>query len=234
MKLKRKAKFYFRKKINNWLFVYFFLGCLFVILFLNIFNIKLKPKIEDILVYEVNKSIYDYIFYMFDIDILTNENIMNIISFQKNKDDEIIAVDYNFNMAYEYLSDGMGKLYEDVDKLKIDFAYFDSNKNIFLIPSGMGTGNMFLERMGFKVPCKIDLLNHVNMGFKTKVTNYGVNNILVELYLVIETNNKMIVPYSEHQFGETYEIVLASKVIMGSVPLYYGDTIEKSSAIISS
>ena len=72
------------------------------------------------------------------------------------------------------------------------------------------------------------------MGFKTKVTNYGVNNILVELYLVIETNNKMIVPYSEHQFGETYEIVLASKVIMGSVPLYYGDTIEKSSAIISS
>jgi len=56
----------------------------------------------------------------------------------------------------------------------------------------------------------------------------------MELYVVITTKNQLVVPYKEKEFGNTYEIIIASKVIIGNIPIYYGDTIEKSSAIISS
>ena len=33
------------------------------------------------------------------------------------------------------------------------------------------------DNLGFNVPCKINVINKVDIGFKTKVKNYGVNNL---------------------------------------------------------
>lgn len=235
MILHKNRKFIFKKKyIKNNFLVIVSLFAFFVFTLLLFFNMKIRPKIENIIIYNVNKSIYDYIFNMFSLDTLVNEDIMNIINMQKNENDEIIAVDYNFSKAYEYLSKGMTNLYKDIDKINIKMDGFDKQKKVLFIPSGMGSNNIFLENMGFKVPCKIKLMSSVNMGFKTKVSNYGINNLLMELYVVITTKNQLVVPYKEKEFGNTYEIIIASKVIIGNIPIYYGDTIEKSSAIISS
>ncbi len=69
---------------------------------------------------------------------------------------------------------------------------------------------------------------------KTKVKNYGVNNLLVELYLVIGVNSFIMSPSTYKEFGNTYEIIVSSKVVVGRIPVYYGDVIEQSSAIVSS
>ena len=41
-------------------------------------------------------------------------------------------------------------------------------------------------------------------------------------------------PNSYKEFNNSYEIIAASKVVMGKIPLYFGDTMEQSSAIVSS
>ena len=41
-------------------------------------------------------------------------------------------------------------------------------------------------------------------------------------------------PSTYKEFGDTYEIIVASKVVVGKIPVYYGDSIEQSSAIVSS
>lgn len=240
MKLKKMKKFKtssFKNgtlQLKTKLLVLFLFLSLFTYTLLQNINLKLRPKIETIIENSVNKSIYSYIFYMFNKDTLVNEDLMDIISLQKNEEGEIVSIDYRFNKAYEYLSDSMVILYDNIGNMEFDVKYFDQDKNIFFVPLGMATNNLLLENMGFKIPCKVELLSDANMGFKTKVTNYGINNILVELYLVISVKNNLFIPNTSSQFGNTYEIVLASKIVMGSVPSYYGDSIEKSSTILSS
>ena len=88
--------------------------------------------------------------------------------------------------------------------------------------------------IGFKIPCKVNYISDVDMGFKTKVSDYGLNNLLIELYLCINVKNELMSPSSFYTFGESYELIIASKIVMGRIPNYLGDTIEKSSSIVSS
>ena len=95
-------------------------------------------------------------------------------------------------------------------------------------------GNLLFNNFGFKIPCRVEFVHDMDMGFKTKVTNYGVNNLLIELYIVIDIKSYIMAPNSYKEFNNSYEIITASKVVMGKIPLYFGDTMEQSSAIVSS
>ena len=71
-------------------------------------------------------------------------------------------------------------------------------------------------------------------NFKTKVVNYGMNNVLVELYLVVKIESWFINPFDENKFGEEYEYIISSQIINGSIPQYFGGVIEKASSIVTS
>ena len=72
------------------------------------------------------------------------------------------------------------------------------------------------------------------MSFKTKVKEYGINNVLVELYLNIRIVNDIITIGSRDSFENNFEVIIASRLITGDIPDYYGGIIEKSSSIVSS
>ena len=88
--------------------------------------------------------------------------------------------------------------------------------------------------MGFKIPMKINFIHDVDMGLKTKVRNYGVNNILIELYVVIDIKSNIMSPSSYKEFSNSYEVVVASKIVVGEIPVYMGDSIEKTEEILTS
>jgi hypothetical protein len=52
--------------------------------------------------------------------------------------------------------------------------------------------------------------------------------------MVIDVKNYIMSPSTYKEFGEKYEILVASKIVMGRIPSYYGNVIEKSSSIVSS
>lgn len=221
-----------RKKRNKYVII--FMVFLVTFWILNNINNKLVPYIEKVVEKYVKRDVYNYVFYIFDKEILTSEELGNIVNLNMNKQGEVVSVDYKFNIAYKYLSDGMNDLYDNVKNIKLDTDYYDKNKSLFFIPSGIVTGNYLLENFGFKIPCKINFLSDIDMSFKTKVKDYGMNNLLVELYLVINVKNDMISPSSFYEFGESYEMIIASEVVVGKIPVYYGNELEKSSAIVSS
>ena len=165
---------------------------------------------------------------------LDNEELLDVISLNLNNKGELIAVDYKFNIAYEYLSDGLNFLYEKINNLEPSMAYYTGEKGIYFVPVGLINHNVLTENLGFKIPIKINFISDIEMGFKTKVSDYGMNNLLVELYLEIEVENDLITPNTKDSFSEKYEIIIASKVIIGSIPNIYGGVIEKDSAIVSS
>lgn len=226
MKLKRRKK---RSVLFTILLI--IINSIFLI---NVIGKNITPYIEQMVKNYVNKGIYHYVFNIFDNDILVNNEMINIITLNMNSDKEVVSVDYKLNIAYKYLSEGMDNLYNNINNLKLDFNVYDGDNSIFFIPLGIINKNLLFENMGVKIPCKITFLSDIDMGFKTKVNNYGVNNLLVELYLVINVKNSLVSPSSFYEFGDSYQMLIASKIVVGRLPLYYGDSYEKSSTILSS
>jgi hypothetical protein len=226
MKLKKRKK-------NNYLII-FILIFVFSRIILKDIGTKLSYHIENIVIKNVNKSVYNSIFLIFGSDELGDEDLLNAVSLNKNSDGEIVSIDYKMNIAYDILSECMNLLYNDITSLNMDSLYKSGINNVYYLPMGLIYNNILMDNLGFRIPCKIDFISDIDMGFKTKVSDYGVNNLLIELYMVIDVKNYIMSPSTYKEFGEKYEILVASKIVMGRMPSYYGNVIEKSSSIVSS
>ncbi len=205
-----------------------------VVLILLILGDKLNNSIKEIVEEKVNQEIYSYIFNTFDIKAITNPKINDLIYINKNDKGEIVSIDYHFNEGYVFLNDSMDRLYEDVNNIKLSDSFIEGKDNVFFVPSLLVTNNTLLNNFGMKIPVKIRMFKKVDMSFKTKVKEYGINNVLVELYLNIRIINDIITIGSKDSFENNFEVIIASKLITGDIPDYYGGIIEKSSSIVSS
>lgn len=221
------------RKHNNYILVVILI-VVFTNYILNNIGNKLSYHIENIVVKNVDKSVYNYIFVTFDSEELGNPQLLDVINLNTNKEGEVVSVDYNLDIAYKYLSDSMNKLYDNITDMSMDTLYKSGTNNVYYLPMGLIYNNVLVDHLGYKIPCKIDFISDIDMGFKTKVKNYGVNNLLIELYMVIDVKNHIMSPSSYKEFGNTYEVIVASKLVVGKIPIYYGDVLEKTSAIVSS
>lgn len=201
----------------------------------NYIGSRLTPIVQEIIELNVNKSVHNYLFTMFNSETLTKDELMDIVQINKNKEDEILSIDYRFDLVYKNLSAKVNEMFQGVRDLNIKMEYYDYDKELFFVPLGIiDKDNIFITDFGFKLPVKVVFFTDINMKYKTKVTNYGMNNVLVELYLVVDVWNTVLSPSTFYKFDNSYEMVIASKVIMGKIPVFYGDGIEKSSSIVSS
>ena len=70
-------------------------------------------------------------------------------------------------------------------------------------------------------------------NIKTKVSNYGLNNALVEVYVVIETKQQLVIPFTKKNLNFKYEILVSSYFINGKIPGIYSKNFEISSNIFT-
>ena len=70
-------------------------------------------------------------------------------------------------------------------------------------------------------------------NLETKVTNYGLNNALVELFVYIKFENEIISPFKRKKIDMEYDTIIASMMIEGEVPSFYNGVIEKESGLIT-
>ncbi len=210
------------------------LTIIFLILYFAIkLTRELTPKINDVVIKITDNNVNNFLQTGFTKDIMTKLDIDKIININiYNK--EIISVDYKLNNVYQLLGDTINNLYNNLYELKINNQYYDYKTSTYNIPIGYLTDNVLFTNIGPKIKCKVELINKINVNFKTQIKNYGINNSLMELYLVIETQNKIINPLSDQEFKEEYEILIGSRMIIGKIPDYYNGIIESSSSIVSS
>lgn len=226
MRLKRKRK-------TNY-FIIFLVIFIITRMMLKDIGGKLAYHIENIVIKNVNKSVYNSVFSIVGSDELGSEELLDVISLSKNNDGEVISIDYKMNIAYDVLSDCIEDLYSSITSLDMNSLYKSGINNVYYIPMGLIYNNVLLDNLGFRIPCKINFISDIDIGFKTKVKDYGVNNLLIELYLVVDIKNYIMSPSTYKEFGEKYEILVASKIVLGRIPMYYNGIMEKSSSIVSS
>ncbi len=164
--------------------------------------------------------------------IMTETENLNLLEVKENKNGEIIGMDYDLNKVYtisahltEYLNHHLKNCDELSSTLKKDFRMNESSL-LFLVPFGQLLDNVYLSQIGPKIPVIVNLENSVFTNVSTKVTDYGLNNALLNVVLKVRLGYQIITPSQKEKKTLEYELLISSSVIEGKVPNFYGGSME--------
>lgn len=219
-----------RRKNTNFLWFYIILILGEVISSINGLGKLISPKLINIvknnILYYDNLLVEEYV----DTKELRGNLVDNLISLDKNSNEEIMNIDINTAKAYELMANivkelkGKSNNYGDVDS----YAKNKRGSMVLRYPIGLASSNILLNNLGYRIPLKLVLNSNVLTGIKTKVTNYGLNNALIEVYLKVSFVSNVIYFSMDDAVKSDYEILLASRMVMGRVPDMFNGYLEKN------
>lgn len=220
-----------------------FFAAVFVSLFFLFFlGKRVNPILVDYLSGEVERVTSNVVDSAIN-DVLTKEINDSLFSITRNDKNEVEMIDYNTKKVNSLLKDInqiiYSKLY-DLEEGSTDEFFLSSSLSgmnyqfidfgvVCEIPLGALTGNGFVSNLGPVIPIRMSFLGQVNSHLKTKVTSYGINNLLLEVYVEVEIKEKISLPKSSDIVTIKVSAPLSIKVISGVVPNYYGGVIDKNS-----
>lgn len=212
------------------------------IFLLSKFNKNITPKLLGIAESSINK-LNETILTNYRVkDIFPQVDLENAIILTKNSKEEIISVDFNLENIYkslsiltEYLQNSVNDLKVREDILKNYDKYLSSKLNsiILKIPIGILSDGIYNTNLGPKIPVKIEFMGYVASSVRIKLENYGINNVLISIYIDCYVTNEFIIPFTSKEINHEYNILVASKIIQGVVPEYYGGAMEAKSNILN-
>lgn len=209
------------------------------IFFLYYYNKNLSPKILNIAENKLEEISTLYI----KRDITPkNAELDRLIKTFKNDKDEILTVDVDMDYAYEIMLEILKKIQNNIFQLEAgNIDSFDNARelksyhhNLYLeIPMGLAHEGLLFSNIGPKVPIKLSFYEHVLGTVESTITEYGINNALLKVYLTVSLEQKLIIPYKEQKYKRDFTLLLGSKVITGKVPNFYGGAIKTTSELIT-
>lgn len=215
MKLKERLK---RK---YYILITFLISLFLFIIIFSLYSEKLNPKLNDYIDFLVKDEIYKKV--IKSNNFITNEEVNDILYIDKNKSNEIVYLDYDIDKTYKLLN-------KYIDSLKKD----NSKSKILTVPFFIASDNIIISSLGPKVKFKYEIIDNVKGKIKTKVTDFGVNNALVEMYFELEIGYLVVIPMNKKESVLKTEILISSKIINGKVPTFYGKNIFKESGVSTS
>lgn len=215
MKLKERLK---RK---YYILITFLISLFLFIIIFSLYSKKLNPKLNDYIDFLVKDEIYKKV--IKSNNFITNEEVNDILYIDKNKSNEIVYLDYDIDKTYKLLN-------KYIDSLKKD----NSKSKILTIPFFIASDNIIISSLGPKIKFKYEIIDNVKGKIKTKVTDFGVNNALVEMYFELEIGYLVVIPMNKKENVLKTEILISSKIINGKVPTFYGKNIFKESSVSTS
>ncbi len=218
--------------------------CIFIcaIILFNIYAHKINKSVSILVNDKIDKIIYEFFNELITDDVINNKSVNNLLEINKNNNNEILSVNYNLEKTYEILTNVTKILEDGIENLengKItidseDFYLKEGNNGLVLnIPLFINSKNIFLNNLGPKIPVVIKLSNTILTNIKTKVTDYGFNNALLEIYITVEMQKLIITPMEKENKKLNYDILIASLVVNGRVPEFYGNEFQTNSGFLS-
>ena len=215
MKLKERLK---RK---YYILITFLISLFLFIIIFSLYSKKLNPKLNDYIDFLVKDEIYKKV--IKSNNFITNEEVNDILYIDKNDSNEIVYLDYNMDKTYKLLN-------KYIESLKKD----NSKSKILTVPFFIASDNIIISSLGPKIKFKYEIIDNVKGKIKTKVTDFGVNNALIEMYFELEIGYLVVIPMNKKESVLRTEILISSKVINGKVPTFYGKNIFKESSVSTS
>lgn len=223
-------------KISKVIYVVVALIFFFTYILFNLYSKVTSDKLIDVAFIKLNEFMEGFLSNNINFDLLKDDVMKDIIVINKNKEGEILYVTYDMDQAYYALEVVTQELETAISDLENGNKSVKSRnivsggKGIALrMPFFTGSSSVFLSNLGPSVYVPVNFVGSVLTNIKTKITDYGINNALVEIYVTIELKTDLISPVSEKTNKIEYNVLVASSVINGRVPEVYGGLIQNQS-----
>ncbi len=209
------------------LFLVFLFILVISLVFIIILNNKVMPlylsysegRMESVVTTVINKAVSEC---YFDDELFI----------MKKDSSGTMMVDYDPLVLNRIISNISSNVYDNMKKIfELDektINKYNLDPSIFYIPSGIIFNSVLLNNIGPKIPVKLELISSINPNIETKVTEYGINNSLIEVNIRVSVMVKMILPTSSKDIRVTVIVPLTVKIIQGNIPEYYFGSFKKS------
>lgn len=240
-------KKYFKKRKNISLitiFVYLiFFSFVGSFAFLYSFNKRLGPgliqcavdEIEKLTVLVLNRGVKEYLADHDRGDLLNivrdNQGVIELVRYDTKKLNEVTMelTEILTEDMKELVAGHFEKLGLNQNSLLLmnDGALKDTGGIIFYISMGSVTGNSLLANLGPKIPLNLSIVENVESDVHTKVTNYGVNSAMIEVFIDVHVYFVIQMPFMSKKIQVKQSIPLTMEIIQGSIPNYYFGSLKK-------
>ncbi|RIW38877.1 sporulation protein YunB [Bacillus salacetis] len=92
---------------------------------------------------------------------------------------------------------------------------------VFSVPIGQATNNALLGNLGPKVPVKFNAIGDVVSDIETEVQEFGINNAMVKVYIHVQVNVQIIIPFATDTKTIEQKILVAMGLMKGEVPQFF-------------
>ena len=207
--------------------------------------------ISIILVYFIDRRLNNIFDNFIDIEVkkVSNNIVSTAVNkyMSKEKHNEFLIIDYDNNAKINKVSydtekvnnfiSSFSKYLEDVllnlDTGSLDSYYLNprlSNTKFSAIKNGIVCnvtigavmGSTLFSSVGPTIPIKITFLGHINTDIDIKIEEYGINNVIVKMYLVINIFEQSSLPLTSKENKIVLRELMAVDIIKGELPNYYG------------
>ena len=191
--------------------------------FLSFIGNKITPKVTSLAKVSLNHHIKN-IASIFKEYTYNNKDIL--IPTYNNKN-EVTSLTYDMKVVYEIAGAFTSNIKSSLKEKNNNIPFItetNNNKILFMIPIGALSNQALFTSMGPKIPVQIYFVDNVFTEIKTKVTDYGINNALIEIYLSINLTYEIVSPFVREQVTLNYNLPIDQKIITGVVPNIIGHT----------
>ena len=135
-------------------------------------------------------------------------------------------------MRFE-LTEEISRILMDIDNRIIDSKYIPERiknsrfKNVRrgimcdISFSSLRNSTLFAN-VGPSIPIKLLFLGQVSTDIQTDIKDYGINNMMISIYLVIVVREQISMPISSIKKNVSVKIPISMDIVRGEVPSYYG------------
>lgn len=231
-------------KRSNIVVIIILLVIIAVFICFRIINKKIKPVLLNIAESETKKLATLVINDAIGKQLASDLTIDNLFEMTTDKNGNITSIDFNSVIVnkvlttttstailnIKYIEEGKVELLDLPDSVMISYDEKDLKKGIiYSIPSGAIFGNTILANVGPKIPVRLNLIGSVTSGMNTKITNYGINNALIEVYVDLSVDLEVILPLMTDRIVVKTSIPVAIKLVQGNIPEYYSNALSSPS-----
>lgn len=221
----------FRRKPLSFSKVMFYSFIIFLLLNLVSFwivNQSITPIIKEVAKTEVKRIATEIINEAVDENVTNKVDISKLIvkhpgeptilSFDPKEYNRIRTVttkDIEKRLGIGHRSDSLGGNLNQIKSNQLENI-------VYYIPLGVATRNTLLSNLGPEIPVEIALVRDVKSKIRTKMTSSGINNTYIELFLDIEVDIGIVIPFTTEEEPVKYEVKIGDYLHPGEVPQFYG------------
>lgn len=92
---------------------------------------------------------------------------------------------------------------------------------VFFVPIGQVADIPLLGNLGPKIPIRFHIIGNVHADVDTKLKEFGINNVYMEVNMELTVNVQIIIPIATKQSTVVQQFPIAIGIIQGVVPQIY-------------